>query len=153
MVLEPVDFKGHLPIHAPSPKSAAGRDGRFTHQNTKSDGRDRVVLEKINVPHRIDKTLDKSLYRGDNPLLMNQTHVPYQIDKTLDKKPVDFKGHLPIHAPSPKSVAGRDGRFTHQSPKSDGLDGVVSGKIHVPHRIDKTLDKSLYRGDNPHLMN
>jgi len=27
------------------------------------------------------------------------------------------------------------------------------GKTHVSHRIDKTLDKSLYRGDNPHLMN
>jgi len=25
MVLEPVDFKGHLPIHAPSPKSVAWR--------------------------------------------------------------------------------------------------------------------------------
>jgi len=45
MVSEPVDFKGHLPIHAPSPKSA-GRDGG--------------VLGKTHVPHRIDKTLDKS---------------------------------------------------------------------------------------------
>jgi len=26
-------------------------------------------------------------------------------------------------------------------------------KTHVPHRIDKTLDMSLYRGSNPHLMN
>ena len=46
MVSEPVDFKGHLPIHAPSPKSAAGRDSRFTHQSPKSDGRDGVYLEK-----------------------------------------------------------------------------------------------------------
>jgi len=51
---------------------------------------------------------------------------------------VDFKGHLPIHAPSPKSA---------------GRDGGVLGKTHVPHQIDKTLNKSLYRGDNPHLMN
>jgi len=41
----------------------------------------------------------------------------------------------------------------HQSPKSVGRDGGVLGKTHIPHRIDKTLDKSLYRGDNPHLMN
>jgi len=41
---------------------------------------------------------------------------------------VDFKGNLPIHAPSPKSAAGRDGRFTHQSPKSAGHDGGVLGK-------------------------
>ena len=26
-------------------------------------------------------------------------------------------------------------------------------KTHVPHQIDKTLSKSLYRGDNSHLMN
>jgi len=68
-------------------------------------------------------------------------------------EPIDFKGHLPIHAPSPKSVAGRDSRFTHQSPKIVGRDGGVLGKTHVPHRIDKTLDKSFYRGDNSHLMN
>jgi len=49
---------------------------------------------------------------------------------------VEFKGHLPIHAPSPKSA---------------GREGGVLGKIQVPHRIDKTLDNSLYRGDNPHL--
>jgi len=49
---------------------------------------------------------------------------------------VEFKGHLPIHAPSPKS---------------DGREGGVLGKTQVPHRIDKTLDKSLYRGGNPHL--
>ena len=60
MVLESVDFKGHLPIRAPSPKSAAGRDGRFTHQSSKSDARDGGVLGKTHVPHRIDKTLDKS---------------------------------------------------------------------------------------------
>jgi len=58
---------------------------------------------------------------------------------------VEFKGYLPIHAPSPKSADGRDGRFTHKSPKSTGRDGGVLGKIHVPHRIDKTLGKSLYR--------
>jgi hypothetical protein len=28
---------------------------------------------------------------------------------------------------------------------------VLLGKTQVPHRIDKTLDKSLYRGGNPHL--
>jgi len=66
---------------------------------------------------------------------------------------VEFKGHLPIHASSPKSAAERDHRFTHQSPKSAWRDGGVLGKTHVPHRIDKTLDKSLYRGGNPHLMN
>jgi len=49
---------------------------------------------------------------------------------------VEFKGHLPIHAPSPKSV---------------GRDGGVLGKTQVPNWIDKTLDKSLYRGGNPHL--
>jgi len=49
---------------------------------------------------------------------------------------VEFKGHLPIHAPSSKSV---------------GLEGGVLGKTQVPHRIDKTFDKSLYRGGNPHL--
>ena len=68
-------------------------------------------------------------------------------------EPVDFNGHLPIHAPSPKSVVGRDSRFTHQSPKSAGRDRGVLGKTHIPHWIDMTLDKSLYRGDNPHLMN
>ena len=66
---------------------------------------------------------------------------------------VDFKGHPPIHAPSPKSVVERDDRFTHQSSMSVGRDGGVLGKIHVLHRIDKTLDKSSYRGGNPHLMN
>jgi hypothetical protein len=49
---------------------------------------------------------------------------------------VEFKGHLLIHAPSPKSA---------------GRDGGVLGKTQVPHRIDKTLDKSLYKGGNPHL--
>jgi len=28
---------------------------------------------------------------------------------------------------------------------------IVLGKTQVPHRIDKTLDKRLYRGGNPHL--
>jgi len=60
-------------------------------------------------------------------------------------EPVEFKGHLPIHISSPKSGAGRDGRFTHQSPKSAKRDGGVLGKIHVPHRIDKTLGKTLGR--------
>jgi hypothetical protein len=46
MVSELVEFKGHLPIHAPSPKSA-GREGG--------------VLGKTQVPHRIDETLDESL--------------------------------------------------------------------------------------------
>jgi hypothetical protein len=50
---------------------------------------------------------------------------------------VEFNGHLPIHAPSPKSV---------------GRDGGVLGKTQVSHQIDKTLDKSLYKGDNPHLI-
>jgi len=27
----------------------------------------------------------------------------------------------------------------------------VLGKTQVPHRIDETLDDSLYRNDNPHL--
>jgi len=45
---------------------------------------------------------------------------------------VEFKGHLPIHAPSPKIVAGRDGWFTHQSPKSVGRDGGVLGKNSSP---------------------
>jgi hypothetical protein len=52
MVSELVEFKSHLPIHAPSPKSA---------------GSERDVLGKIQVPHRIDKTLDKSLYKGGIP--------------------------------------------------------------------------------------
>jgi len=46
MVLELVEFKGHLSIHAPSPESV-GRDGG--------------VFEKIQVPRRIDETLDESL--------------------------------------------------------------------------------------------
>jgi len=46
MVSELVEFKGHLSIHAPSPKRA-GREGG--------------VLGKIQVPHRIDETLDESL--------------------------------------------------------------------------------------------
>jgi len=46
MVSELVEFKGHLPIHVPSPKS---------------DGRDEGVLEKTQVPHQIDETLDESL--------------------------------------------------------------------------------------------
>jgi len=29
------------------------------------------VLEKTHVPHRIDKIIGKSLYRWDNPYLMN----------------------------------------------------------------------------------
>jgi hypothetical protein len=28
---------------------------------------------------------------------------------------------------------------------------ALLGKTQVPHRIDKTHDKSLYRGGNPHL--
>jgi len=58
---------------------------------------------------------------------------------------VESKGHLPIHAPSSKSAAGRDGRVTHQSLMSVGRDGGVLGKTHVPHQIDMTLDKSFYR--------
>jgi len=27
------------------------------------------------------------------------------------------------------------------------------GKTQVPHRLDETLDESLYRGGNPHLTN
>ena len=46
MVSELVEFKGHLPIHAPNPNSA-GRDGD--------------VLGKTQVSHQIDKTLDESL--------------------------------------------------------------------------------------------
>ena len=57
MVSELVEFKGHLPIHASSPKSV---------------GRERGVLEKTQVPHQTDKTIDKSLYRGDNPHLTIQ---------------------------------------------------------------------------------
>jgi len=49
---------------------------------------------------------------------------------------VEFKGHLPIHAPNPKHV---------------GREGGVLGKTQVPHRIDKTPENSLYRGGNPHL--
>jgi len=54
MVSELVEFEGHLPIHAPSPKSAEG------------------VLRKTQVLHRIDKTLDKSLYRGGNSHLTSR---------------------------------------------------------------------------------
>ena len=43
-------------------------------------------------------------------------------------EPVEFKGHLSIHAPSTKNVDGRDARFTHQNPKSVGRDGGVLGK-------------------------
>jgi len=43
-----------------------------------------------------------------------------------------LKGHLPIHAPCPKSDAGRDGCVTHQSPKSAGRDGGVLGKYPCP---------------------
>jgi len=28
---------------------------------------------------------------------------------------------------------------------------LLLGKTQVPHRIDETLDESLYRGGNPHL--
>ncbi|AES80241.1 hypothetical protein MTR_7g078380 [Medicago truncatula] len=66
---------------------------------------------------------------------------------------VEFKGHLLIHTPSPKSVVGHAADSRTKSPKSVGHDGGVLGKIHVPHWIDKTLDRSLYRGGNPHLMN
>jgi len=45
MVSEHVELKGHLPIHAPSPKSV---------------GCERGVLGKTKVPHRIDETLDES---------------------------------------------------------------------------------------------
>jgi len=31
------------------------------------------------------------------------------------------------------------------------LNEQILGKTHVPYRIDKTLDKSLYRENNPHL--
>jgi len=59
-------------------------------------------------------------------------------------------------------------RFTHQAQrvllgvttdsrtKAQRVLGVtwgVLGKTHVPHQIDKTLDKSLYRGGNPQLKN
>jgi len=38
------------------------------------------------------------------------------------------------------------------SPTSVGRD-CIGKKTHVPHWVDKILGKSLYRGDNPHLMN
>ena len=43
-----------------------------------------------------------------------------------------LKGHLPIHAPSPKSDAGRDDRVAHKSPKSAGRDKGVLGKNSCP---------------------
>jgi len=55
---------------------------------------------------------------------------------------LEFKGHLSIHVPSLMSVVGRDSRFTHQSPNCAGRDGGVLGKTHVPHRINKTLEKA-----------
>lgn len=33
------------------------------------------------------------------------------------------------------------------------MDIVYWKKTHVSHRIDKILDKSLYRGEYPHLKN
>jgi len=41
---------------------------------------------------------------------------------------VEFKGHLPIQAQALKNV---------------GREGGVLGKTQIPHRIDKTLEKSL----------
>jgi len=98
----------------------------------------RGVLGKTQVPHWIDKTLDKSLYRGGNLHLTSRfckDELGPKISNMVSEL-VEFKGHLPIHAPSPKSA---------------GREGGVLGKTQVPRWIDKTLDKSLYRGGNPHL--
>jgi len=69
-------------------------------------------------------------------------------------EPIEFKDHLPIHAPPKefharhlKSVAGCDGRFMHQSPKSAGRDGGVLGKTHVPHRIDKIIYEPVFKDE------
>jgi len=97
-------------------------------------------------------------------LLSNNTRVCLHTYESVFKDELGRQFHYGIRASGiqgpptdsrtkPKSAAGRDGRFTHQSPKSVGRDRGVLGKTHVPHQIDKTLDKSLYRGDNPHLMN
>ena len=70
-----------------------------------------ILLGKTQVPHRIDETLDESLYRGGNPHLTSR-FCKDELDPKFQhgiRACRILKGHLPIHAPSLKSVVGRDG--------------------------------------------
>ena len=75
----------------------------------------KYLLGKIHVPHQIDKTLGKSLYRGDNPHLVTQFLRMSQASNFIKvSEPVKFKDHLLIHAPS------RPYQFTHQTRQIQG---------------------------------
>jgi hypothetical protein len=71
---------------------------------------------------------NRRLYRGGNPHLASRFYevvLGLTMSSKMVSKLVEFKGHLPIHAPSPESA---------------GSEASVLGKTLVPHRIDKTLD-------------
>ena len=106
-------------------------------------------IGKTHVPHRIDKTFGKSLYRGSNPHLMNQFLKMSQASNFIMVS-------KPLQDPLSHLLSSFRYRVTHHlcprtKPKSVGRDGGCIGKTQVPHRIDKNLDKNLYRGGNPHL--
>ncbi|RHN59935.1 hypothetical protein MtrunA17_Chr4g0019591 [Medicago truncatula] len=84
-----------------------------------------MFIGKNSCPHRIDKTLDKSLYRGCNPHLMNRfLRMSWASNFIMVSEPVDFKGHLPIHAPIPKSATGRDDHSRTKAQRMLGVTGV-----------------------------
>jgi len=95
------------------------------------------LLGKTQVSHRIDKTLDKSLYRGGNPHLTNR----FCKDELGPKFQHGIRACW-IQGPPP---------FPCTKSKEYWRERGVLGKIQVSHRICKTLDKSLYRGGNSHL--
>jgi len=95
------------------------------------------VLGKTQNPRWIDKTLDKSLYRGDNLHLISRF-----CDDELGPKFQHGIRACRIRGPP---------TYSRTKPKECWAWGGVLEKTQVRHLIDKTLDKSLYRGDNLHL--
>jgi len=98
-------------------------------------------LEKTQVPHRIDETLDESLYREDNPHLTSRF-----CEVELDPK---FQHGIRASPRSIGPLAGREGvcslsnsratyLFTHQAQRVLGVRGGILGKTQVPHLLDKT---------------
>ena len=71
----------------------------------------RSILGKTQVPHRIDETLDESLYRGGN------SHLTSQFCK-------DELGHKFQHGTRACRIQGPPTYFTHQAQRVLGVRGV-----------------------------
>ena len=95
------------------------------------------LFGKTQVPHRIDETLDESLYRGGNP------HLTSRFCKD-ELGPKFQHGIRACRTQGPPT-------YSRTKPKECWREGGVLGKTQVPHWIDETLDARLYRGGNPHL--